>query len=250
MVTVRYFGTRWVLAGLAMTGLAGDVLAATDQSGNVGAAPGVDTAQSADSGGSATDQGPAQQGPAAQGPRAHRGGWAGPGGPQARRMGPSPWQRPPMRMAGRHFGQPMLDRPLLLAFRRLDLTDQQWDRVQAILEVQHLRSGAQGTPEQRRAQIAALFDPGDPNHAQAVQAIKDRAVSRIDQAAHTQTALYEILTPAQKSQLQQLVAQRRQRMQERLQQRRERGERRGGEARGGEAPGQDGANAGPPAAAQ
>ena len=243
MVTVRHIGTRWVLAGLAMTGLAGGVLAATDQPGNADPIASADTAQSADTGG-ASDQGPAQQGPAAQGPRAHRGGWQGAGGPQGRRMGPQGWH-PPMRMAGRRFGEPVLDRPLLLAFRRLDLTDQQWDRVQAILEVQHLRGGPTGTPEERRGQIAALFDPGDPNHAQAVQAIKDRAVSRIDQAAHAQQALYEVLTPAQKTQLQQLVAQRRAQMQERLQQRHEHGARRGGEAAG-----QDGPDAAPPAPAQ
>lgn len=134
-------------------------------------------------------------------------------------MGPQRWHRPAFAMRGRRGGAQMLDRPLLLAFRRLDLTDQQWDRVQAILEVQQLRSGAGGTPQQRRAQTEALFNPGDPNHAQAVQAIKDRAVARIDQAAHAQEALYEVLTPAQKAQLQQLLTQRRERMRQRLQQR-------------------------------
>jgi Spy/CpxP family protein refolding chaperone len=148
-------------------------------------------------------------------------------------------------MAGRHLGEPMLDRPLLLAFRRLDLNDQQWQRVQAILEVQHLRRGAGVSPQERRAQIAALFDPGDPHHSQAVQATKDRAVARIDQAAHAQQALYEVLTPAQKTQLQQLVAQRRERMQQRLQRQGERGTRRGGEAQG-----QDGADTRPPTSAQ
>jgi Spy/CpxP family protein refolding chaperone len=207
MVTVRHIGTRWVLAGLAMTGLAGGVLAATDQPGDAGSAA-SDTAQSSDSG-PAADRGE---------PQAHRGGWDGPGGPQARPMGPPRWHRPAM-PGGRHFGEPMLDRPLLLAFRRLDLTDQQWQRVQAILEVQHLRSGAGTTAEQRQAQMAALFDPASAQHTQAVQAIKDRAVARIDQAAHTQQALYQVLTPAQKTHLQQLIARRRARMQERLQQR-------------------------------
>jgi Spy/CpxP family protein refolding chaperone len=199
---------RWLLAGLAMTGLAGAALAATDQP----------TSTAADSSANAVQ--PDQQGPADTPAHARHGGWDSAGGPQARRMGPSRWHRPNMMMRGRRFGEPMLDRPLLLAFRRLDLTDQQWQRVQAILEVQHLRSGAGGGARQeRRAQIAALFDPADPHHNEAVQAIKDRAVARIDQAAHTQQALYEVLSPAQQTRLQQLIKQRRERMRERQQQR-------------------------------
>ncbi|HTT05054.1 MAG TPA: hypothetical protein VMF64_07170 [Steroidobacteraceae bacterium] len=225
MITVRHLGMRWVLAGLAMTGLAGAGLAATDQPTSAGTDPSASAVQSSDAG-AASDQGPDQQGPARPHVRARHDGWDGPGGPQARRMGPTRWHRPAMMMRGRRFGEPMLDRPLLLAFRRLDLTDQQWQRVQAILEVQHLRSGTGGTggtgPE-RRAQLAALLNPGDPGHSQAVQAAKDRAVARIDQAAHTQQALYEVLTPAQQGQLQQLVAQRRERMRQRLQQRGARG---------------------------
>lgn len=227
MVTVRHPGMRWILAGLAMTGLAGAALAATDQPTNAGADPSASAVQSPD-----------QQGPARAQARARRGGWDGPGGPQARRIGPQRWHRPGMRMRGRGFGESMLDRPLLLAFRRLDLTDKQWQRVQAILEVQQLRSGAGGTQEQRRAQVAALFNPGDPQHSQAVQAVKDRLVARIDQAAHTQQALYEVLTPAQQTRLQQLVTQRRERMRQRLQQRGERGAQQPGQ-------GGDGAGAAP-----
>lgn len=135
----------------------------------------------------------------------------------------------------------MLDRPLLMAFRRLNLTDQQWDRVQAILEVQHLRSGTRGTPQQRRAQIQALFNPGDPQHAQAVQAIKDRAAARVDEAAHAQESLYQVLTPAQKTQLQQLLTQRRERARQHQQQR---GARRGAAQQSG--PAGEGAGASPP----
>jgi Spy/CpxP family protein refolding chaperone len=182
---------QWVLAGLAMTGLAGGVLCASAQT------PGGD---------SATDAAPTGPGDA-RGPH-------GPGG----------WERPgagPHRMGqGFHRGGFALDRPLLMSFRRLDLTDEQWQRVQAILEVQQLRRAAGNeTPEQRRAQIAALFDPGDPQHAAAVQAMKERVTARIDQATRTQQALYEVLTAEQKTHLQQLVAQRRQHMGERRQQR-------------------------------
>lgn len=228
MATLRNVRLRWILAGLALSGLAGGVLAATDQSGAAGADPGSATSQSADAGPAAgTDQpAPPRAGPGAPWARAHYGGWDGPRGPEARPMGPPRWHHPPMNMGGRRFGEPMLDRPLLLAFRRLDLTDPQWQRVQAILEVEHLRRGAGSTtPEQRRDQLAALLDPGDPHHAAAVQAAKDLAVARIDQAAHTQQALYEVLTPAQKTRLQQLVAQRREQMRERLQQREQRAQR-------------------------
>ena len=192
MVTARHVGMGWILAGLAMAGLAG----------------GVALAQGA--------------GGADSGPAAVRAATAG---PQTRRAGPRRWHRPALALRSRRGGAQRLDRPLLLALRRLDLTDQQWNRVQAILEVQQLRRGAAGTQQERRAQTEALLNPGDPNHGQAVQAIKDRAVARIDQAAHTQQALYEVLTPAQKTQLQQLITQRRDRLRQRLQQR---GARRGG----------------------
>jgi Spy/CpxP family protein refolding chaperone len=113
-----------------------------------------------------------------------------------------------------------LDRPLLMSLRSLDLTDQQWQRVQAILEVQQLRGdSANESPQQRQAQMAALLNPGDPQHAAALQAIKQRADARIDQAARTQQALYDVLTPVQKTRFQQLVAQRRERMDQRMQQR-------------------------------
>ena len=188
MVTVRHLRMRWILAGLALMGLAGAGLGATEQSTTAGADPSASTVHSPDV-------------------------------PQARRVGPLRWHRPGMRMRGRRFGEPMLDRPLLLAFRQLDLTDQQWQRVQAILEVQHLRRGAGATGQQRRAQVAALLNPGDPQHSQAVQAVKDRAVARIDQATREQQALYEVLTPAQQTRLQQLLTQRRERMRQRLQRR-------------------------------
>jgi len=192
-------------AGLALAGLAGGALAATDPPDNSNSSPSVDAAQGPDQGAVAD-----QQEPAAAAVRGAAGGWDGPGGPQARRMGPHHWGRPPVALAGHGFGRPTLDRPLLLAFRRLELSDAQWQRVQAILEVQHLRRGADdtgATPEQRRAQLAALFNPGDPQHGAAVQAMKDRATARIDQDARTQQALYEVLTPAQKDRLQQLIAQ-------------------------------------------
>ena len=172
MVTAHHVGLRWILAGLAMAGLAGGVVLAQGAGG-------------ADSG-----------------PAAVRAAIAG---AQTRRAGPRRRHRPALAMRSRRGAAQLLDRPLLLAFRRLDLTDQQWDRVQAILEVQQLRRGAAGTRQERRAQTEALLNPGDPKHGQAVQAIKDRAVARIDQAAHAQQALYEVLTPAQKMQLQQLI---------------------------------------------
>src|SRR6185437_12643852 len=98
MVTVRRFGIRWLLAALAMAGLAGSALAASAQ-------------------------------------------WDAAGGPLARRTGPPRWHHPAMPVRGHRLGEPTLDRPLLLAFRHLELTDAQWQRVQAILEVQHLRQG-------------------------------------------------------------------------------------------------------------
>jgi Spy/CpxP family protein refolding chaperone len=119
-----------------------------------------------------------------------------------------------------------LDAPMLGAFRQLNLSDSQRQSVRTILvnarnsarqsarQERGNQAGAAGTAGDRR-DLAALLNPADPDHARAVEAVKGRAVDRIQRAAQTQQALYNVLTPAQKTQLAQLFAQRRARMQQR-----------------------------------
>ncbi|MGH8207010.1 MAG: Spy/CpxP family protein refolding chaperone [Steroidobacteraceae bacterium] len=112
-------------------------------------------------------------------------------------------------------GSGMLDRPLLGALRRLDLTTDQRQKVRTILmnarqQATQRRRGAGNAPD-----FTALLNPGDPNHARAVQAARDRAAQRIEVASATQQNLYNVLTPQQKTQLTQHFAQMRTRMQQR-----------------------------------
>lgn len=117
----------------------------------------------------------------------------------------------------------MLDAPMLASFRRLELTDEQRQHVRQILITAHQRgttgAGAAHAAGTGRQDMAAIFNPGDPRYARAVQAAKDRAAARIQQATDTQQALYNVLTPAQKTQLSQIFAQRQERRQQRRQQR-------------------------------
>ena len=114
-----------------------------------------------------------------------------------------------------HSDVTFLERPLLGAFRRLDLTADQRQKVRMIL----MDARQQAAP--RRAEggapqdFTALINPGDPNHAHAVQAAKDRAAQRIERASRTEQNLYNVLTADQKTRLTQMFAQMRTRMQQR-----------------------------------
>ncbi len=137
----------------------------------------------------------------------------------------------------------MLDAPMLRTFRQLNLSDAQRQQVRTILmnalnSARQQRQNAAGAATARQ-DLAAIVNPGDPNYARAVQAAKDRAAQRIQRATQTQQALYNVLTPAQKRQLTQIFAQRRQRMQQRMQQRTQRAAQRGA-GRGPQAGGADG----------
>lgn len=106
---------------------------------------------------------------------------------------------------GAGFGPAMgLERPLLGAFRRLDLSAQQWQQVRQ--ELMNARQAQHRTPAQPD-RLRALLDPSEAGHAQAVQEAKDRAVARIEQAAQLQQRLYQILTPQQQQRFKQMLAQ-------------------------------------------
>ena len=64
--------------------------------------------------------------------------------------------------------------------------------------------------------LPALGDPGDPKHAEAVAAAKERAAARIDAVVTLQNQVYAVLTPEQKARLPGILAD----MQARIAQRR------------------------------
>jgi Spy/CpxP family protein refolding chaperone len=99
------------------------------------------------------------------------------------------------------------------ALRRLELTPDQRNQVRQILSNARTQNAAQ---RQSVAQnFAALHNPGDPNYAPALQAAQTRASSRVAQRSQIEKQIYGVLTPAQKSQLPQVLAS----IQTRLQQR-------------------------------
>jgi Spy/CpxP family protein refolding chaperone len=132
-------------------------------------------------------------------------------------FGPPPFARGRAgrgRMAGPGGGQ-MLERPLLGAFRRLDLTADQRQKVRMILIDARQQAASRPAGAGAPPDFTALINPGDPDHAHAVQAAKDRAAQRIDRAEQTEQNLYNVLTAQQKTRLTQMFAQMRARMQQR-----------------------------------
>lgn len=97
-------------------------------------------------------------------------------------------------------------RGLMGSFHELDLTPAQREQVHTILSTarqQHAdkRQGAGGRPD-----MMALANPGDPNYATALQAAKKRAADRIQEFGDLQQKLYNVLTPQQKTQLTKTLA--------------------------------------------
>jgi Spy/CpxP family protein refolding chaperone len=117
-------------------------------------------------------------------------------------------------MAGPGGGQ-MLDRPLLGALRRLDLTADQRQKVRTILMDARRQAAPRSAGAGTAPDFTALINPGDPDHARAVQAAKDRAAQRIERSEQTEQNLYNVLTAQQKTRLTQMFAQMRTRMQQR-----------------------------------
>jgi Spy/CpxP family protein refolding chaperone len=89
----------------------------------------------------------------------------------------------------------------LRAARQLNLTPEQQQSIKGLLATARAqrRGAATGDP-------AVLGNPGDPNYAAAVQSAKTAATSRIDSEMALQAQIYDVLTPAQKQQLPQVLA--------------------------------------------
>lgn len=101
------------------------------------------------------------------------------------------------------MGEPGLQ-SLHAALRQLDLTDAQKQSARTILE--GAREQANSQRQSAPADLVALGNPADPNHAAAVAAAKTRADARIQQMSDVQQQLYALLTPAQQAKLPALLA--------------------------------------------
>ena len=116
--------------------------------------------------------------------------------PGAVTEGAGPWH---------HHRGAMMGGFMLHALHQLNLTDAQKQSVHSIL----LGARAQFKAQRQGAGVsnfAALANPGDPNHAAALQDLQSRMAARIQAREQVQQQIYSVLTPDQKSQLASIVA--------------------------------------------
>jgi Spy/CpxP family protein refolding chaperone len=102
-----------------------------------------------------------------------------------------------------HHRHGMLIGVMLRATRQLDLTPEQQDSIRTILsnaQAQH-QAGAAGRPD-----LAALANPGDPNHAAAVESVRAAAAARFQSEMDVQQQIYDVLSADQKARLPQVLS--------------------------------------------
>jgi Spy/CpxP family protein refolding chaperone len=104
-----------------------------------------------------------------------------------------------------HRGGHRMGGLMMHALHQLNLTDAQKQSVHAILATAHTQLLAQrqsaGAPN-----FAALSNPGDPNHAAALQDMQTRMSARIAARDQVQQQIYGVLTADQKTQLASIIA--------------------------------------------
>jgi Spy/CpxP family protein refolding chaperone len=89
--------------------------------------------------------------------------------------------------------------PFFRALRQLKLTPEQRVSVRSILTTSRQQRAANA--QSGRPDFAALQNPGDPNHALAVQSAQTRAAAWIQQRSQIEASIYNLLTPEQKAAL-------------------------------------------------
>ena len=111
--------------------------------------------------------------------------------------------------AWHHAGGGMHDRGidagLLQVLHQLNLSESQKQQIRSITDSAKAQWRSQSAPELN--DLAALGNPGDANHAAAVQAAQARAAQRIQNLSDLDQQVYAVLSPAQQAQLPQLLAQ-------------------------------------------
>ncbi|HEY6484517.1 MAG TPA: hypothetical protein VIY54_13420 [Steroidobacteraceae bacterium] len=90
------------------------------------------------------------------------------------------------------------------AVRQLNLSSEQQATIKGILSAaraQHQQNAAAGALD-----LSVLGNPGDPNYAAAIQNLKTRAAARLQSEMELQSQIYNVLLPAQRTQLPQVLA--------------------------------------------
>src|SRR5258705_4685650 len=98
-----------------------------------------------------------------------------------------------------------IDVGLLRVLYQLNLSDSQKPQIRSITDSANAQWRSQSVPELN--DLPALGNPGDANHAAAVQAAQARAAQRIQDLSGLEQQVYAVLSPAQQAQLPQLLAQ-------------------------------------------
>jgi Spy/CpxP family protein refolding chaperone len=105
-----------------------------------------------------------------------------------------------------HHGRAMmLGGGLMHAFKQLNLTSDQQQKVHTILTAARSQFAAERSAG-GRPDFTVLSNPGDPNYANALQNLQTRMAARLQEQSQTELALYGVLTPAQQQQLPQVLA--------------------------------------------
>lgn len=102
-----------------------------------------------------------------------------------------------------HGPGPMGEPALMGVLRQLDLTPAQKEQVHGIMKNEHAQM--QSDRQAEIADLPSLGNPGDPQHAAAVQSAQKRAVDRVQHRNSIDQQIYGILTPAQQAQLPKLL---------------------------------------------
>lgn len=120
--------------------------------------------------------------------------------------------------------------PLMGTLRQLDLTDEQKQSIRSVFE--NTRSQRLALRDQQRTNRTALAAtmPDDPKYPALIATQKTLAADAIQHSSDRQTQIYALLTPEQKAQIPQLLAERKARQHERRERMKERGARRKAEA--------------------
>ncbi len=96
------------------------------------------------------------------------------------------------------------DGAMFQALHHLSLSDAQSQQIRAISADARTRWESQSASES--GDMVALGNPGDPNHAAAVEAAKSRAAQRVQDVSDVQLKIYAVLTPEQQAQLPQVLS--------------------------------------------
>ncbi len=119
---------------------------------------------------------------------------------------------------GPHHGGAAGGIPFMGALRKLNLTTEQQQSIHGILDAS--KPQREALRQQEHANLAALATttPDDPNYATIVQAQKTLAANAIQLRSDLAVQLFGVLTPQQKAQLPQILADAKAKMEEHRQQ--------------------------------